>query len=66
MTPVEISGTPEQQAKAKQMIEDLTIPAGDLRQWAEKENREFEEKENAGGFKPVSYGPYMVPTLLKS
>ena len=36
------------------MIEDLTIPAGDLRQWAEKENREFEEKENSGGFKPVS------------
>lgn len=28
------------------MIEDVTIPAGDLQSWADKENRAYEEKQS--------------------
>ena len=30
--------------KAKQLIKDLTIPAGDLRSWANRENRRYDEQ----------------------
>ena len=30
--------------KAKQLIRDLTIPAGDLRSWANRENRRYDEQ----------------------
>lgn len=38
-TEVEINGTEEQKAKAKQIVEDLTIPAGDYQKWGEREAR---------------------------
>ena len=43
-TPVDLFGTEEQQLKAKQMIKDLTIPAGDLRSWADRENRRYDDQ----------------------
>lgn len=44
VTPVEIIGTTEQKTKAKQLIEDCTISAGDIQSWADRENRNFEQK----------------------
>lgn len=43
-TPVDLFGTERQQLKAKQLIKDLTIPAGDLRSWANRENRRYDEQ----------------------
>ena len=43
-TPVDLFGTERQQLKAKQLIKDLTIPAGDLRSWANRENRIYDEQ----------------------
>lgn len=36
-TTVEINGTEEQKAKARQIIEDLTIPVGDYQKWGNQQ-----------------------------
>lgn len=43
LTPIIISGNQDQIDKAKQLVDDATIIAGDLKSWAEKMNRDHEE-----------------------
>ena len=54
-TTVEISGTEEQKAKAKQIIEDLTIPAGDYQRWGDKQAR-MSEAVNNDPHPPINWG----------
>ena len=53
---VEITGTEEQKQKAKQMIEDLTIPAGDYQRWGEREARKNNIQINDSAPAPINWG----------